>query len=154
MAENSKRGSEWPTPLPAMSDFVTAKQFSDFIQEFRGFVSKVDNNFHEIRKELAEGATKFALIEREVREHNERADDHSGKIHALEKKEDARALEENFEVRAAAPKPHGAIASALISAAVTVGVTAACALGYWALSSYFQSQSTSPPPTASSKPTP
>lgn len=90
MSPDPRRSSgEWPqqhtTPLPGNPQvtFVTTQQFDAFANDCRGFFSRLNDNVDGLREDLAKGSTRFALVERDIKDQKERSDDHSGKIQVL-----------------------------------------------------------------------
>lgn len=112
---NSRSSAEW-------DGYVTVNQFNNFLLEFRGYAQGTNGALAAINKELNDGNIKFAGLQRDATECGEQRKIHADLILALSRAEADRKIRE--EIAAKRPEPMGPIASAAITAVITVAVTA------------------------------
>ncbi len=132
MSPDPRRSSgEWnpphPTPLPVPA-YMTTAQFDTFVDEFRTFAGGVNDNFKELRKEMAQGSTRFALIDSAMGRQKERTDEHSGAIKILIKDKTVRDAKEEQENQDTAPRRD--VLMEVVKAVIVAGVLGVCAVVY------------------------
>lgn len=125
------------------TDNLHPSVFYNFVDEFRIFTRGLDNKLDNINKNLAEGATRFALYEQKNTENGKRSDEHSDQLQVLMTDKTQRdALE-------AASTPNTVLKQEIIRSVVLAAVLGGCAIIY----NMWRDYEVSKDRTASSKPT-
>lgn len=132
MAPNERqRSGEWPpqhpTPLPT-PQFVTVDHFNNFTEECRGFFGEMRETMTEVGKQMAQGSTRFALMDSDMKRQIRRSDEHSGQIKVLLDDKTIRTAIENTV--AEQQKPRRDIGLEIVKSLIIAGVLGIAAVIY------------------------
>lgn len=126
------------------ADSLHPSVFYNFVDEFRIFTRALDNKLDNINKNLAEGATRFAVYEQKSTENGKRSDEHSDQLDVLMTDKTQR------DALQAATAPTSALKQEIIRNVILAGVLGGCAIIY----NLWRDHEVSKEKTASAKPTP
>lgn len=127
--ERRRSGEHYMTPLPSpQQQFVSLEHFNGFTEECRGFFGDMRSTMSSVEKQMAQGSTRFALMDSELKRQTKRSDDHSGHIKTLLDERIAReAREEQVEQQ---EKPRRDIWFEVVKAVIIATVLGAGAVAY------------------------
>lgn len=115
--------------------FVTYDHFNGFLEEFRRLSGDMSEGMQEIRENMVRGSARFDAQQREINEMRQkqseiedRQDDSSGKIRALQ--QDKELKEALAAQQAEQARPRRSILENVISTVVTAVILGALAVGY------------------------
>lgn len=119
-----RRSGEHPTA----DNSISAHAFYNFMDEFRAFAGNTDTKLEKIKKELAEGSTRFAIYEQKIIEQQKRSDEHSDQIEVL--RIDKIQREAEVKQREKDTSPRNELLRDVIKAVVIAAVLSTCAITY------------------------